>query len=277
MKKIKLLSTLSFLLIFGGSLLSQPIFWSDTFDAPAGGANNNNAGAGWNLNPAAVGTNIWFINNSNTNCQGANMLHISCSGGEPLFPPLPLTVCDLASGPENAAYNADEASVNFAISPNINTTGQTGITLRFFWTCNGDFNNDFGTISFSNDGGATWTEQPTFYQGIPQGQCVEEVIALPAIYENIPNFQIRFRWINNGDNVGVDHPFNIDDIRITADAATSETITTGSVLTGPYCPGQEVIVPFTVSGTFNPGNVFTAQLSNAAGTFTAPVNIGTLN
>jgi hypothetical protein len=36
-------------------------------------------------------------------------------------------------------------------------------------------------------------------------------------------------------------------------------------------------VPFTTSGTFDPGNVFTAQLSNAGGSFAAPVNIGTLN
>ncbi|MBI9040830.1 PA14 domain-containing protein [Lutibacter sp.] len=54
------------------------------------------------------------------------------------------------------------------------------------------------------------------------------------------------------------------------------TITTGSISTTTYCSGSSVNVPFTISGTYNSGNVFTAQLSNASGSFTSPVNIGTL-
>ena len=43
-----------------------------------------------------------------------------------------------------------------------------------------------------------------------------------------------------------------------------------------YCAGATFSLPYTCTGTFNAGNVFTAQLSNAAGSFAAPVNIGTL-
>lgn len=61
----------------------------------------------------------------------------------------------------------------------------------------------------------------------------------------------------------------------------SATITTGSVSGSPFqfspsAPDAQVTVPYTTSGTFNNGNVFTAQLSDAAGSFASPVNIGTV-
>jgi gliding motility-associated-like protein len=55
------------------------------------------------------------------------------------------------------------------------------------------------------------------------------------------------------------------------------TITTLPI-TGVYCANSSVVVNFTTSGaTFAPGNVFTAQLSDGAGSFASPVAIGTLN
>lgn len=54
------------------------------------------------------------------------------------------------------------------------------------------------------------------------------------------------------------------------------TITTGTISFTNICAGATVNVPYTISGTFNSGNVFTAQLSNAAGSFAVPTNIGTL-
>jgi hypothetical protein len=47
----------------------------------------------------------------------------------------------------------------------------------------------------------------------------------------------------------------------------------------PYpniCRGDVVSVSYSAPGSFNPGNIFTAQLSNAAGSFATPVTIGTL-
>jgi hypothetical protein len=56
----------------------------------------------------------------------------------------------------------------------------------------------------------------------------------------------------------------------------ANSIATGTVSGSPFCAGAAVSVPFTATGTFNPGNVFTAQLSNASGSFASPTNIGTL-
>ena len=62
---------------------------------------------------------------------------------------------------------------------------------------------------------------------------------------------------------------------------SSNTITTDTAITGsPFCvsgsTGASVSVPFTSVGTFNAGNIYTAQLSNAAGSFASPVSIGTV-
>ncbi|WP_345232606.1 FG-GAP-like repeat-containing protein, partial [Hymenobacter saemangeumensis] len=54
----------------------------------------------------------------------------------------------------------------------------------------------------------------------------------------------------------------------------SASLATGS-FGGSFCPGSFLSVPFTASG-FNAGNVFTAQLSSASGSFASPTNIGTL-
>jgi hypothetical protein len=55
------------------------------------------------------------------------------------------------------------------------------------------------------------------------------------------------------------------------------TITTSNTISTPLCAGAAVSVPYTIAGTYNAGNVFTAQLSDAAGSFAAPTSIGTLN
>jgi len=58
----------------------------------------------------------------------------------------------------------------------------------------------------------------------------------------------------------------------------SAAVTTinNTVSVGPYCAGSNASVAYTITGTFNAGNIFTAQLSDATGSFASPVNIGTL-
>ena len=58
--------------------------------------------------------------------------------------------------------------------------------------------------------------------------------------------------------------------------ASKLSITTGTINPASYCPGSSVIVPYSKTGTFSAGNVFTAQLSDAVGSFASPVIIGSL-
>lgn len=85
---------------------------------------------------------------------------------------------------------------------------------------------------------------------------------------------VRWKFTKGTSNM------TMDDVNITS-APSSNTITTDTGITGsPFCvsasTGASVSVPFTSVGTFNAGNVYTAQLSNASGSFASPVSIGTV-
>ncbi|MGJ8661455.1 MAG: T9SS type A sorting domain-containing protein [Bacteroidota bacterium] len=54
------------------------------------------------------------------------------------------------------------------------------------------------------------------------------------------------------------------------------TITTDTILQLSTCAGGNVIVPFSTTGTFPVGTLFTAQLSDIFGQFTTPINIGNI-
>jgi uncharacterized repeat protein (TIGR03803 family) len=54
------------------------------------------------------------------------------------------------------------------------------------------------------------------------------------------------------------------------------TITTSSVGL-IHCVGSSITVPFTIAGAYDAGNVFTAQLSDASGSFASPLTIGSLS
>ena len=55
------------------------------------------------------------------------------------------------------------------------------------------------------------------------------------------------------------------------------TITTTSVSNQLICQGARITVYFTSSGTFNAGNVYTAQLSDQSGNFLTPTSIGSIS
>src|SRR6185295_6794958 len=54
-------------------------------------------------------------------------------------------------------------------------------------------------------------------------------------------------------------------------------ILTNAISGSPLCTGATVNVSFTATGYYSAGNVFTAQLSNASGSFANAVNIGSLS
>jgi hypothetical protein len=95
----------------------------------------------------------------------------------------------------------------------------------------------------------------------------------PYVLSSTSRF-VRWTFTKGSSNM------TMDDVSITK-LASSNTITTNTALTGsPFCvsasTGASVSVPFTSVGTFNSGNIYTVQLSNAAGSFASPVSIGTV-
>ena len=59
-------------------------------------------------------------------------------------------------------------------------------------------------------------------------------------------------------------------------SSTTNTITTSSTVVTSTCSGQNISVPFTCNAPFTGSNVFSAELSDATGSFTSPTVIGTL-
>jgi hypothetical protein len=56
----------------------------------------------------------------------------------------------------------------------------------------------------------------------------------------------------------------------------AQTIATAAVTT-TNCAGSSINVPYTVTGVYNVGNIFTAELSDVSGSFASPVAIGSLS
>lgn len=96
-----------------------------------------------------------------------------------------------------------------------------------------------------------------------------------------PNSDFYLRWnINttgaNSQGIGV------DDVSVAATyIASTNTINTTTVSSTTFTVNCSTpasgTVDFTSTGTFTAGNIYTAQLSNASGSFAAPTSIGTLN
>lgn len=128
-------------------------------------------------------------------------------------------------------------------------------------------------VQVSSDG-VTYTTLS--YTNLPTGSGTAGwyYITLSGTIPSAANLRIKITG-NDGSN-----DVRIDDIKLTGNCG-SNAITTGTVSAPPFAlPSCSATasgtVNFTSSGTFNSGNVYTAQLSDASGSFAVPVSIGTL-
>lgn len=283
MKKLLLLTTL--ILSFTG--LSQTVVWGEDFD------NNGGAGNNWGVLDEAIGIqgdipSEWWISDLEA---GTAIGTCGTSGGGDKT--LHVSTCTCYIGDVGAAYEigAGLCGVIAGVCPiadkrsysnSIVTTGVTGMTLSFQYMEGGEGLIDDATVIYSVDNGTTWLtlDNPakTLLTCAPQGVWTAYSFPLPASCENITTLKIGFRWVNN-DGGGVDPSFAVDDITITIPTVMSNTITTSTnILPASWCQGSTIPlqVDFTSTGTFNAGNIYSAELSDGTGSFAAPTVIGTL-
>ncbi|MGZ3884266.1 MAG: T9SS type B sorting domain-containing protein, partial [Bacteroidia bacterium] len=102
--------------------------------------------------------------------------------------------------------------------------------------------------------------------GTQQGVWGSYSTTLPAACNNVPSLFIGFRWTNNGDNVGTDPSFAVDDITLKVAA----TYTPQFTLTGPVCSGAVKNVTCTVNPATVTPSSYTWSASPAGPTFGAP-------
>jgi gliding motility-associated-like protein len=254
------------------------VFWTEAF--------SNGCASGCLVTSYTGPNGTWTMTNTGTNAASANTWYISgAENGEPAGncgtsgTDPSLHVGSTTLGDIGAAYDASRTTDKRAESPLINCTGFSNIAVNFNYiglgqTCA----TDWCDALYSSDGGLTWfnlqTCMVTTVCGSGQGMWTAYAGTLPAACDNNPNVKIAFRWRNN-NSAGSDPSFAVDDITLSAVTATN-SITTGTISGSPFCACASVSVPFTSSGTFTAGNIYTAQLSDAAGSFAAPVSIGTL-
>ena len=281
-------------ILFSHALQAQ-IFWTEAFEnsntggALAAGSNTGNgawtvtdSGPALDLCGYTLVPNTWYVSCAE-NGQAAGVCGAGCGSDESLH------VGSVTLGDMGASYDAGgwcsfglggfgdgTTTDKRAESPTINCAPYTTITLAFNYIENGNLALDNATLWWFN--GTIWAQlfdlaKTPLCAG--QGLWTAYSVVLPAGANNNPNVKIGFQWVNNDDGAGTDPSFAVDDITLSAVTAPN-TLTTGSVTGSPFCACAAVNVPFTSTGTLTAGNIYTAQLSNSAGSFAAPVTIGTL-
>lgn len=176
-----------------------------------------------------------------------------------------------ASGGNNV-FLTNSASKTFQIC-GINTSACSSFTLTFgVWKSSGTTSNGELQVQFSSDGGTTFGSATSLTVTGGSAWSLQTITAgIPAA----ANICIKFT------NTSASVQFRVDDVKLVGNCSGSTSITTGVVGSPPFALTDCTVtangsVAFTSSGTFNSGNVYTAQLSDASGSFSSPISIGTL-
>lgn len=265
-----------FLSVFINTVKAQ-IFWSENFDNNCASKCKVTTYTGPNgqwkdtiLSTEGTTPNEWFISYSEVGEPGGmcedkltrpnSCLHISNS-----------------SDVGGAVYTAGAAGQTDkrVMSPTINCTGKSNVSLEFDFICFGDKTNhlDHCDVEYSLNNGNSWTVlQTNLISDACPPDAMWRTITIPfAAAANQANLKIAFRWQNQSSTAG-NPSMAVDSIRF----LTSNSITTGPLVPAPFCPCSMIKVPYTSSGiVFATGNTFTVELSDASGSFAAPVKIGT--
>lgn len=276
-------------LILGAPVHAQTTLFSEDFEgaSPAFTLNTTDAGSGISA------WNTWVINNSYTGgtgdviCLGfpftytivntpAQPAGIATPNGKYLHT---ASIEGIADGITCCSFGAADglcipADNTFSrMSTDISTLGYTSVDLGFWWVCEGG-SSYYGQVYYSTDGGGSWTATAAPAQYNFQGSWTQQTISLPA-FANQATLRFGFRFVNTVGLGATDPGFAIDDVQIIGTAGGGNSIDC-TVSPSPVCAGSNVIVTCTATGTFNAGNVFTAQLSDALGSFAVPTLIGSI-
>ncbi|MBP6699581.1 MAG: hypothetical protein KA175_18315, partial [Flavobacteriales bacterium] len=163
-----------------------------------------------------------------------------------------------------------------AMNTDVSTAGETGVALTFWWLCNGGTQN-YGEVYYSTNSGAAWNLISTpISQYRNQTNWVQQTITMAA-FDNQPTLRFGLRFVNGTSLLGAADPgFAVDELILSAAGTAPNDIAIGTVSPLAVCAGSIISVPYTITGSWGPGNVFAAELSDASGSFTAPVVIGSV-
>jgi hypothetical protein len=286
MKKLLFFSALFFLV----SAQSQTTIYSENFEGGLSSIATNTSALG-----AANANNTWLINNIYTGGSGS----LTCLGfpfaytvnttpaqpagitNSPASTYMHITAQEAITDgitcasylPSDGTCFFDETNFSQTSSP-ISTLGFTGVSHDFWWMCAGS-STAYGEIHYSLDGGLTWTlEQTLLNNQVVWGQTT----LTNAAWDNQASLIFGYRFVNLVAATAADPPFCVDDIVVSGTAAANTITTATNIQPSAWCQGMTTTlqVNFTSTGTFNIANIYTAELSDATGSFATPMPIGTL-
>lgn len=163
------------------------------------------------------------------------------------------------------------------------------------WICLGGYLAG-SKVYVSADGGTTWTNVSGSLPNVPVNSIVYEKNSPDRIYagtdigvfyrdnntsdwvfynDGLPNVMVHELEINYTSNKLLAATYGRGIWQANLVSGTPPAITTQSI-TSPLCPGSNITVSYTASGTFQAGNLFKAQLSDATGSFANPIEIGSV-
>ncbi len=244
---------LTLTLTLGAFAANAQVFWTETF----GNSGVNCAGQLTSANGFVSANGTWTMTNTGTNNAKANTWYISSTEagmgagncGDGCLNTSSLTNRSLhlgniststsaiffcPTGDCGAAYDAStnaEITDKRAESPTINCSGKSTITLGFNYMENGQNTLDDATVYYFD--GSSWallvnTPKSNNSGCLGQGRWTAYTFALPASANNNANVKIGFRWVNNGDGLGSDPSFAVDDITLSTPAAAPQANFTAS-------------------------------------------------
>ncbi len=177
------------------------------------------------------------------------------------------------------------------------TTGYQDITLTWDAISSGTGPRDF-KVQYSTDGTSftdatgtnstyqvgntpTWTSA-TYNASYTRTLDLSGVAALNNAAAVYIRLTLTSQTSSNGGTIAGAGTSRVDNVTINGNVFTSNTITVSTLSAVTFnlvdCfTSANGTVDFTSTGTFTTGNVYTAQLSDAAGSFASPTNIGTLS
>lgn len=260
--------------------------------------NFNGAGHAFTLNTTDMSSsstaNLWVVNNVYT---GGSASFMTCIGFPASFTvnPTPNQPGGITGGPNsrymhivstvaqsnnihNANFMAADGFCTMAenyfarMSNDVSTVGFDSVELSFWWLCSGGASS-YGEVYYSTNGGSSWTliNTPVAQYSL-QSSWIQQKISLPA-FAGQANLRFGFRFVNQVTFSASDPSFSVDDVAVTGFASASISANLSGT---SFCPGGAIAVDYSAVGNFTAGNVFTAQLSDASGSFAAPSVLGTL-
>lgn len=202
-----------------------------------------------------------------TNAPSSNYMHITAQAA-------------VSSGINCASYiPADGTCVtnesNFTkMTAPISTIGFTDVSFDFWWMCAGSVD-AFGELYYSLNGGSTWILKQSNMNNVTNWS---QSVFTDAAWENQASLMFAFRFVNNITSTAADPSFCVDELLITATVGGNNITTTDDVSPADWCFNSTEFgtVNFVATGTYTVGNIYSAELSDAAGSFASPTIIGTL-